>query len=208
LYIPPHNRQEDPAKIAAFLRAHSFATLVTVGPDGAPRATHLPFLVEGEPGDGLRLVGHLAKANRQADDLASAGSTAALVIFQGPHAYVSPVHYEKPESVPTWNYVAVHAYGAVTILESDVAKRRVVDAMVRHYDPGYAARHEALPDEFLNAKLKGIVAFEMVVERVEARYKLSQDRTANERANVAAALRDEADGAAAETAVYMDRFGA
>ena len=132
MYTPPYNQQDNPAEIRAFLRAFPFAALVTIGPDGLPRATHLPFLVE-EDGEVLRLVGHLSVANRQCDDLT--GEQSALVIFQGPHAYISPVHYAKPQNVPTWNYVAVHTYGSVRPLTTDEDKRRVVDAMVRLFRP-------------------------------------------------------------------------
>lgn len=201
MYTPPINRQDDPAEILRFLRSHSFATLVTVAPDGTPRATHIPFLIEETVEGATRLIGHLAKANAQCSDLSGGG--AALAIFQGPHAYISPVLYEKPLNVPTWNYVAVHAYGTTAVLESDADKKGVVDAMVRFYDPAYAERHESLPDDFAAAKLRGIVAFAIDVERFEARYKLSQDKTPDEQENIASSLAEVADSAARETADFM-----
>lgn len=204
MYVPPINKQDDPAEILRFLSTHSFATIVTVAPDSTPRATHLPFLIEAENGAPVRLVGHLAKANAQCGDLGSAGL--ALAIFQGPHAYISPIHYEKPLNVPTWNYVAVHVTGHTTILESDTEKRALLDRMVRQYDTGYIARHEALPDDFIAAKLKGIVAFVLTIERIEARYKLSQDKTPAEKESIISSLSASDDSAADETADMMRRF--
>jgi len=106
MYIPNAFREDDQATLVAFMRAHSFATLVSVV-DGTPFATHLPLVISEESGQ-ILLVGHLAKANPHWRALTASDS---LVIFQGPHAYISPSLYEKRESVPTWNYIAVHAYG-------------------------------------------------------------------------------------------------
>ncbi len=112
MYVPGHFRVDDPETLRAFMRAHAFATLVTVV-DGAPFATHVPFLVDdakgGEEAAGLVLRAHVARANPQWRTLEEQD---ALVIFSGPHAYVSPAWYGAAESVPTWNYTAVHAYGA------------------------------------------------------------------------------------------------
>src|SRR3954462_14835307 len=101
MYTPRHNLEEDTAKLYAFMKAHSFATLVTVK-DARPRATHLPFMVEMVD-ERLTLYAHMAKANGQWTDFSD--DVELLVIFQEPHAYVSPSHYESAHNVPTWNYV-------------------------------------------------------------------------------------------------------
>lgn len=182
MYIPAHNRETDRAKIIAFMRAYPFVTLITAR-DGHIQATHLPTLIE-ECGTDLVLVAHVAKGNSQWHDLPG---QAALVIFQEPHAFISTQHYERPLSVPTWNYVAVHAYGEPRLLESVGERLNVVERMVAQFE-GTLERWINLPDDFKQAKANGIVAFEIPVARLEARFKLSQDRTRTEQENIIAAL--------------------
>src|ERR1700733_5703276 len=117
MYIPSFNKFEDRQQVIAFMQRYSFATIVSVK-DNIPVATHLPFLVKVED-DKVILRAHFAKANPQAKD--SIGQQ-VLVIFAEPHAYISPKNYEKAENVPTWNYLAVHAYGQCTLLDGDENK--------------------------------------------------------------------------------------
>jgi transcriptional regulator len=192
MYVPAQNRMEQRAELLAFMRQYSFATLATVGPAGALQATHLPLLASGGD-DGIRLLGHLARANPQWQDLAAAGEL--LAVFQGPHAYISPSLYQRHPGVPTWNYAAVHAHGRARILESDGDKLQVLRELAAAYDPAYLAQMEELPQEFLVLKLRGIVAFEIAVTRLEARWKLSQERTPQERQTIVEALRRSGDSA-------------
>jgi transcriptional regulator len=207
MYTPSYHREDDPATLVAFARANRFAALVTVGPDGAPRATHLPFVIQaaphGEPNSApeVRLIAHLAVANPQWQDFASGRE--ALVIFSGPHAYISPTRYERPLSVPTWNYVAVHAYGVAVVLDDPVRKRRALDLLISQEEPEFAAQLAGYPDAVVEGKLKGIVAFEMRVDRFEARYKLSQDRTEGERRAIIGTLATSAYGPDRDTAAIM-----
>lgn len=180
MYTPKHNREEDKEKLYDFMRAYSFATLVTVK-DGAPRATHLPFMVEMEESR-VVLYAHMAKTNEQWWDFCSAMES--LVIFQEPHAYVSPLHYETAQNVPTWNYVAVHLYGHPVVLEKDEEKLGLLERLILAHDENYFRKWKELPDDYISAKLSGIVAFRIDATRIEARFKLSQDRTARERENV------------------------
>ena len=182
MYIPKHNREEDTAKLCAFMKEYSFATLVTAR-DDLPRATHLPFLVEALD-DSVTLTAHMAKANGQWRDLSGTGESEALVIFQEPHAYVSPRHYENPLSVPTWNYVAVHAYGRARILDSTGEKLQLLERMIRSLDTGYLEQWGKLPEDYKHEKLNGIVAFAIDVRRLQGRFKLSQDRTEAECENI------------------------
>jgi transcriptional regulator len=181
MYTPKHNREDDRAKLYSFMKEYSFATLLTAS-DDVPRGTHLPFLVEMDDGGAILLRAHMARANNQWRDLAAGKE--ALVIFQEPHAYVSPRHYEQRLSVPTWNYIAVHAYGQARILDESEAKLRVLESMIRELDEGYMKQWEALPEQFKREKLAGIVAFEIEVARLQARFKLSQDRTHAEQQNI------------------------
>jgi transcriptional regulator len=193
MYVPSHNRMDDRAEQVAFMRQYSFATLVTSDSRAVPRATHLPVVVV-EEGAAMRLVAHLARANLQWRDFTEAGE--ALVIFQGPHAYVSPSLYQRHPSVPTWNYAAVHAYGSLRLLEGREDKLRALRQLVTANDAPWLAEMERLPADFLALKLDGIVAFEIAVTRLEARWKLSQDRAPQERQNIVDALRGSEDSAA------------
>ena len=193
MYVPSHNRMDDRAGQLAFMRQYSFATLVTSDPQGGLRATHLPFTVAAQ-GAELRLLAHLARANPQCGDFAGGGE--ALVIFQGPHAYISPSLYQRHPSVPTWNYAAVHASGSLRVLDGREDKLRLLRQLVQANDAPYLEQMERLPQDFLALKLDGIVAFEIVVTRLEARWKLSQDRTPRERQAIAEALSGSADSAA------------
>ena len=193
MYVPSHNRMDDRAEQLTFMRQYSFATLVTAGSGAVPRATHLPF-VAVEEGAGLRLVAHLARANPQWRDFGTGAE--ALVIFQGPHAYISPGLYERQPSVPTWNYAAVHVYGKPRLLEGREDKLSALRQLVTANDAPWLAEMERLPAGFLELKLGGIVAFDIAVTRLEARWKLSQDRTPQERRNIVEALNGSEDSAA------------
>ena len=193
MYVPSHNRMDDRAGQLAFMRQYSFATLVTADSGAALKATHLPFVVV-EQGAELRLVAHLARANPQWRDFADAGEV--LVIFQGPHAYISPSLYQRQPSVPTWNYAAVHALGSLRLLESREDKLAALRQLVMANDAPWLEEMERLPPDFLALKLEGIVAFEIAVTRLDARWKLSQDRSPQERRNIVEALNGSADSMA------------
>jgi transcriptional regulator len=200
MYAPPLHRNDDRRELLGFMRQYNFAGLVTLGPDGVPRATHLPVIVD-EDGSELRLIAHQARANPQWQDFA--GGRAALAIFQGPHAYVTPSLYLHHPSVPTWNYVAVHATGPVQLLESRAAKLSALLRLSALHDADFAARFETLPADYLELKLGGIVAFEMTVTTLEARYKLSQERNVGEQQAISASLAAGDDSAAQALARLM-----
>ena len=201
MYTPPQNRQQDPEEIAAFMREFSFATLVTCG-EGGMVASQIPlsFVRDGAT---FRLSGHIAKANQQAAHLAAGAG--AMAIFAAPHGYVSPQNYEPGKWVPTWNYVAVHAYGIPEVREDRAAKLAALASLVGAYEPGFQATLDAYPPEFVDAKLKGIVAFEIEVTRLDARWKLSQDRQPAERERISLALRLSSDPSANRLASFMEQ---
>src|ERR1700744_3887257 len=172
MYIPSFNRFEDRQNIIAFMLRYSFATIVT-DVNGVPEATHLPFLIKQE-GDKLLLISHFAKANPQSAQIANKIS---LVIFTEPHAYITPKLYEKEESVPTWNYIAVHAYGKAVIIESEDKKAELLEHTINFYDAGYMQQWAQLDDHFKSKMMNGIVAFEMEVTDLQAKKKLSQNRS-------------------------------
>lgn len=184
MYLPKHFREDDPVILAEFMRAHNFATLVTVV-DGVPFATHLPLVVQAAAG-GVTLLGHVARANPQWQTLAE--QREALAIFAGPHAYVSPTLYEQRQSVPTWNYIAVHAYGPVRPITAPDEAEAVLQQLIARHEPPYQAQWAELPERYRTGMLHGIVAFGMTVTRLEGKFKLSQNRAPGEQRNLIAAL--------------------
>jgi len=199
MYVPKINQIEDQAALLAYMRAYSFAALATAGPGGLT-ATHLPFVIE-EKGGRITLLAHMAKANPQWHDFAAGAD--ALVIFMQPHAYVSPRLYDSRQNVPTWNYVAVHAYGRPLLIEERAAKIELQKKLIRQFDAGYLTQMAELPDSYLDARLAAIVSFSLAVTRMDARYKLSQDKNPAERERIARELEAGGDGVAAETAQLM-----
>ena len=199
MYVPKYNQLEDRAALLAYMRAHSFAALATSGPGGLA-ATHLPFVIDDEGGR-ITLLAHMAKANPQWRDFAA--GTEALVIFMQPHAYVSPRLYDKRQNVPTWNYVAVHAYGRPVLIEERADKLALQQKLIRLHDVGYHAQLAELPASYVDAKLAAIVSFSLVATRIDARYKLSQDKNPAERERIARELEASGDSMAAETARLM-----
>lgn len=196
MYIPNHFREDDRDKLIAFVRENSFAILVTQHA-GAPFATHLPLVIEANDNNAV-LKGHLAKANPQWHSFAPTDE--ALVIFHGPHAYISPAHYESRQSVPTWNYIAVHAYGVPRIVET---KEAMLDAMMAQYEPAQLAQWHEQTEKYKAGMLAGIVAFEMDVTRLEGKYKLSQNRPEGDQQRVIESLSRSDDPTIAGIASHM-----
>ncbi len=196
MYVPAHFRQDDPAELRRLMRAHPFATLVTVGPDGAPFASHVPILVEDE-GDTLFLRTHLARANPQWKHFSEKAE--ALAIFHGPHALVQSQWYESAPNVPTWNYAAVHAYGPVRLTEDAGTTRGIAYRLVAQHTPDMPP----IPEEYERKLLAAVVTFELRVTRLEGKYKLSQNKSETDRANVRRELAASVDEAERRTAALM-----
>jgi transcriptional regulator len=187
MYSPPYNQIENRAEVVDFMRANSFALLVTAT-GGTPRASHLPVLVEENGSVALDM--HMAKNNPQWQEFFD---DEVLVVFWGPHAYISPRWYEAKERVPTWNYTAVHAYGTVTVIDERAAKRAAQRRLVAAMDPQWLPKFDALPEQYVNDMLDGIVNFRVAVTRLETRWKLSQNRGRREQELIAAALERSGD---------------
>jgi transcriptional regulator len=171
MYIPEHFRVDDLAELHEVMRQNSFTTVVTQH-DGQPYASHLPLLLESRGEFGV-LAGHMARANPQWQDFAAGAEI--LVIFHGPHAYVSPGWYENPQSVPTWNYVAVHAYGTARMMD-EMELEGLLPRMVDSYQGADESWRYDLPQEMRARMLQAIVGFEITLTRVEGKFKLSQNR--------------------------------
>ncbi|MGL4596253.1 MAG: FMN-binding negative transcriptional regulator [Bacteroidia bacterium] len=200
MYIPPYFRNENFDELFAFMQANAFAIFTCNGKD-VPLITHLPFLVE-KTDSGLRLSSHLAAINPHAKALEQ--GCEVLVVFSGPHAYISPSNYEKKQNVPTWNYIAVHARGQVEILPEKAQARNVLENMINAFEPAYFAQWQNLDEKYIDGMIRGILAFEIEVTHLEGKYKLSQNKTANERKNIVQSLSDHADPQAAALAQAMN----
>src|SRR5262245_1607391 len=170
------------------MRAHNFALLVT-GLDGQLHASHLPVMVK-ERGDKVVIDVHMARANPQWLQFFDED---VLVIFLGPHAYISPRWYAEKERVPSWNYAAVHAYGKPKVIEDRDTKYTNQAALVRNHDPDWEAGFQALSKQYLDDMLGAIVNFEVEVSRLETRWKLSQNRGRREQERIITALENSPD---------------
>lgn len=183
MYIPASFGEKDPSVLADFMRAHSFATLVSQV-DGAPFATHLPLYYDGEKN---ALLGHMARANAQWRALNS--TEEVLVIFNGPHAYISPTYYAENTAVPTWNYAAVHVYGRAVLVEEVAEQKRILQTLTSVYE---GAREEPWEVDWANDehanKLAAIAFFYIEIKKVEGKFKLSQNRSDADQRAAAEAL--------------------
>ena len=184
MYIPPSNAETRPEVIFDFIAAHPLGALVTSSTSGELFATHLPWLVDRTLGEHGTLRGHIARANPHHRSFRGAEEGQALVIFSDNDAYVRPGWYaskaEHGRVVPTWNYVAVHAYGTLRFIDDPAILRQLVESLT--------ARHESVrpepwhvtdaPDEYVQQQLKAIVGVELTITRLEGKWKMSQNRPA------------------------------
>lgn len=189
---------DDKQEAVDFMQQYSFATIVTVK-NGMPNATHLPFVVSLRDED-IVLTSHFAKANLQADELLDGNP---LVIFTEPHAYISPKHYESQQSVPTWNYIAVHAYGRATLIDTPEEKAKLLEQTIRFYEDDYQKQWNGLSEDYRLKMMKGIVGFEIVVTELQGKKKLSQNRSVIEKQRIINDLSQSPDSAAKAIADYM-----
>jgi transcriptional regulator len=203
MYIPEHFRVRDHAEAIAFMRANPFAILISSTGDG-PFATHLPVFVR-ETGADLILRGHVAKANPHWRHLEQQAH--CMTIFHGPHAYVSASNYTTRENVPTWNYGAVHVSGNARVFARAEQVQEVLDELIGTFEPAYADQWASLNDAYRERMLSHIVGFEIAVTKIEAKFKLSQNRTKEEQANVIASLEQAEDTAISGVSRLMREQG-
>ena len=189
MYIPAAFAETDPARLHAFIRRHSFAVLTSHDERGLT-ASHLPLLLDSGAGPLGQLLGHMARANPQWRDLRGE----VMGVFSGPHAYVSPAWYEEKGTVPTWNYIAVHAYGTFHVVEDKDALLAILRRSVTTYEsprpqPWTFDEREA----HVERMLKAIVGFRIEITRLEGKWKLSQNQTEGRRNRVMRALSGQSD---------------
>ncbi|MCE9668763.1 FMN-binding negative transcriptional regulator [Myxococcus stipitatus] len=202
MYVPRHFEEREPERLLALMRAHAFATLVTVDEAGAPFATHLPFLVERDAAGEVHLFAHMAKPSPQWRSFAAERDV--LAIFQGPHGYVSPTWYTTEPQVPTWNYATVHAHGRAHVLDTPDEVLRILRDTAALYEAGNARPWEpGQADDYVRRLMGGIVAFDLRVSRLEGKFKLSQNKSEADRRGVIAGLERGARPADLELAALM-----
>jgi transcriptional regulator len=207
MYNPKHFQESRPEILGAFMRAHPFATLVSLGGEGLI-GTHLPMLWDPEPAPHGTLTGHFARPNPHGKGVRE--GVESLAIFTGAQAYISPNWYpskrEHGKVVPTWNYVAVHAYGTLRIIDDAEWLRRLVTRLTDLHE-GFSAvpwKVTDAPDAFIDQMLKGIVGVELALTRVEGKWKLSQNRPASDQAGTVAGLDARGDADSREVAAAMN----
>jgi len=201
VYIPEYFRVRDHEDAIKFMRANPFAILIS-STDAGPFATHLPLFVRAEKGDEkVVLRGHVAKANPHWRYLEQ--QPQCLAIFHGPHSYISPTNYTVHESVPTWNYGAVHLYGTARVFSSPEALQGVLHELIGTFEPAYATQWASLDEPFRERMLQQIVGFEIEVTKIEAKFKLNQNRSREDQENVIASLENAEDTAVSGVARLM-----
>lgn len=205
MYTPKFNQISDRALLIETMRAHSFAVLfgsqTASTTNDAAVATHLPLVVKDEGEHGL-LEGHFARANPHWKSLAGHD---VLVVFNGPHSFVSPSLYSEELSVPTWNYIAIHAYGTLSLVEDDAGKDTLLKCLIEANEPAYVEKWTAMPEGFRRTMLAGIVGFRIPIARIEGKFKLSQNRPEVDRRAVQAA-HAAGDSDQRELAAWMERL--
>jgi transcriptional regulator len=183
VYIPDAFAETDLGRLHDLIEAYDFAMLITNGAP-APFVSHLPFLLDRTSGPNGVLQAHMARGNPHWRNF----DGEALVVFHGPHSYVSPSWYEPDApAVPTWNYAVVHAYGTPRIIDDPQAVRAHKERLIATHEAGRlpAWNMAGQPPDYIEGMLKGIVGFEIPIARLEGKFKLSQNRSEADRRNVA-----------------------
>ncbi|PLR95061.1 FMN-binding negative transcriptional regulator [Bacillus sp. T33-2] len=200
MYIPKSFEVTDKEKIFDFVRRNSFAILFSQL-EGHPFATHLPLLVDESRGENGILLGHMAKANPHWKNL---NGQEVLAVFQGPHAYISPTWYKESNTVPTWNYVAVHIYGDFKLIENKQEMIEIIDKTGDYYESSMPNPWKAdFDDRFTDGLMNGIACFEIDIMRFEGKWKLNQNHSAERQQNAVIGLRTQTDENSVEIANLM-----
>ncbi len=186
MYIPPFHQEKDTEILVQFMQQHNFVSMISKLEDELI-ASHIPVTLE-QKGNDITITGHLARSNPQVN---SFDKNEALLIFTGPHAYISPSHYEQKASVPTWNYVAVHAYGipkALSFKDQPKETEAMLMQLVHKHENSYEKQWHDLSEHYKQGMMKGIIGFTLKIDKLQGKYKLSQNRTTTEQQKIAQAL--------------------
>jgi transcriptional regulator len=182
LYIPKAHLVEDRKFLHDFMEEFAFVDLISISP--SLRVTHIPVLLDRSAGQFGTIRGHISKQNEQTN--AFNRNHEALIIFRGPHRYISPKWYQTRQAVPTWNFAVVHASGKLSPVTDPNALRAFLDRLIHKFETYEGTDFELskLPESYVNGMLSGIVGFEMQIERLEGKFKLGQERTPGDRQGI------------------------
>ena len=183
------------------MKEYNFAVLISMK-NGKHVATHLPFIV-GQNGDEIILTSHMAKANPQWQSFT--GSNEVLIIFSEPHSYISPSLYDHERNVPTWNYIAVHAYGIPQIITDENEIEAMLESMFDEFEKSYKTQWANLDVDYKNKLLQGITAFKIKVNKLEGKFKLSQNKTDAERERIINSLDSSGDSVKTALSKHMKK---
>jgi len=195
MHTPNNFIENDKNRIISLANEYAFATLVTVK-EGDPFSSHLPLMIEGN--ETFTILGHMAKSNEQWEHFQSGNDV--LVMYQGPHAYISPSNYEEP-GVPTWNYSAVHMYGKATLISEEQEVRNLIESLSHKYEK---YQNEPWTPKYPDRMIDAIVGFRIKVDRIEAKSKLSQNKPKGDRVNIMTNLRSSGSEGAIGVAKLME----
>jgi transcriptional regulator len=204
MYTPPAFAALDRQFLHEFVRRYSFATLITA--DAEPCVTHLPLILDETAGPSGTLYGHFARPNTHWK--LDHQKHSSIAIFHGPHAYISPTFYpDGALAVPTWNYAAVHARGHLRLIEEMDQAKPIIGRMIRFYESGSARPWpNPLPAELFEKMMRGIVVFEMPIESIEGKFKLSQNRSVADQRGAISGLRSRGDSESLLLADFAARY--
>jgi transcriptional regulator len=187
LYIPKAHLVEDRTFLHDFMDEYAFVDLVTATP--TLRITHIPVVLDRGAGPYGTLVGHISAQNPQRETFD--GAHAAVIVFRGPHGYISPAWYVRKDVVPTWNFAVVHASGRPRAIGGPEATRALLSRLIRTFEQksGTSYDFDSLPAEYVNRLMNGITPFSMAIDALEGKFKLGQERSEGDRAGVLEQLR-------------------
>ena len=186
MYLPRHYAVTDRQQLHDFIKGNGFGILFS-GNGPEPVASHLPFILDESAGEQGTLLSHMAGANRQ---WRHADGQQVLTVFQGPHAYVSPTWYQDPETVPTWNYVAVHVYGILKVVQDQERIQNILARITDYYEASLPQPWQAeFTSEYAQQMVKRIVAFEIEIDKMQGKWKLNQNHPEERRRRVVDVLK-------------------
>ena len=186
MYVPRHYAVTDRQQLHDFIKGNGFGIMFS-GNGPEPVASHLPFILDESAGEQGTLLSHMAGANRQ---WRHADGQQVLTVFQGPHTYVSPTWYQDPETVPTWNYVAVHVYGILKVVQDQERIQNILARITDYYEASLPQPWQAeFTSEYAQQMVKRIVAFEIEIDKMQGKWKLNQNHPEERRRRVVDVLK-------------------
>ena len=186
MYVPRHYAVTDRQQFHDFIKGNGFGIMFS-GNGPEPVASHLPFILDESAGEQGTLLSHMAGANRQ---WRHADGRQVLTVFQGPHTYVSPTWYQDPETVPTWNYVAVHVYGILKVVQDQERIQNILARITDYYEASLPQPWQAeFTSEYAQQMVKRIVAFEIEIDKMQGKWKLNQNHPEERRRRVVDVLK-------------------